>query len=632
MNGRLMDPDIYRGTRMNPPTMSAPLNPLTLTLWNAGTIPAIDGYKQLTPRIPGLDSVIPSFEELSCFHTEWMFVSCNKDDSDTEDSAGPGIYTITVTNGSKQKTIESYCKVTHALDPVRWMQGFYKDSEKGARRVERKAGNPDNQAYVDAFACILFDRVRSEGLSPHFCLTYGAYKGVADIHRWNITDEYDSYRKYRKFWEKRREGNFTLYLEREPYEEDQAEQSEDEDQEDQDDDDDDDDDDDEEQNEEESDGSWDEESITTECRKWFTNTPTSDLHSRAFSYRTDESFDTSDDEEDDSAVKQERSQVILQEHTCELTPCPICSVSAEPLGEELESIQAMDLVGAELESVSIEEWKDDEEETLETVDDSIQIYSEMKDFPVMIIYQEKMDGTFDSLLESLDPDSMSKEEYERQVSAWIFQIIAAISQMQGLFNMTHNDLHTNNIVYTTTKEKYLWYRSKDGRIWKVPTYGILLRIIDFGRSIYTYGGRTFMSDDFARGGDAEGQYSEGVSPNKSFDLCRFSVSAIETLFPEVPDDLPNGRSMSKDGEWEQKETVSPLYNMLWSWLIKDDGTNVLKTKDGSEKYPDFELYIQITEHVHGAIPSDQFGRNGFDEFRMERMPVSSNTPVYSLFD
>ena len=56
---------------------------------------------------------------------------------------------------------------------------------------------------------------------------------------------------------------------------------------------------------------------------------------------------------------------------------------------------------------------------------------------------------------------------------------------QKLFNMTHNDLHTNNIMYINTDKKHLYYKINN-KHYKVPTFGKIFKIIDFGRAIYTF--------------------------------------------------------------------------------------------------------------------------------------------------
>ena len=64
-----------------------------------------------------------------------------------------------------------------------------------------------------------------------------------------------------------------------------------------------------------------------------------------------------------------------------------------------------------------------------------------------------------------------------------------------MFNFTHNDLHTNNIMYVETDTiLILFYNNK---YYKVPTYGKIFKIIDFGRAIYTYKNELMCSDSFS---------------------------------------------------------------------------------------------------------------------------------------
>ena len=53
--------------------------------------------------------------------------------------------------------------------------------------------------------------------------------------------------------------------------------------------------------------------------------------------------------------------------------------------------------------------------------------------------------------------------------------------MQKHYSFTHNDLHINNIMYTSTSKTFLYYKYNN-IYFKVPTYGYLFKIIDFGRS------------------------------------------------------------------------------------------------------------------------------------------------------
>jgi hypothetical protein len=169
----------------------------------------------------------------------------------------------------------------------------------------------------------------------------------------------------------------------------------------------------------------------------------------------------------------------------------------------------------------------------------------------MLIVSEKNTGTMDMLFNPANRELIAADadNWERCWAAWIFQIIAGLSCAQTLLGFTHNDLHTNNIVWAPTTDEWLIYTRRDGTVFKVPTFGKLFRIIDFGRSIFSVNGTMFISDDFRPENDAGGQYrfvplyksaSDPIPPNPSFDLCRLAVSLFEALYPEKPEDKEGG--------------------------------------------------------------------------------------------
>ena len=45
-----------------------------------------------------------------------------------------------------------------------------------------------------------------------------------------------------------------------------------------------------------------------------------------------------------------------------------------------------------------------------------------------------------------------------------------VDSISKVFKFTHNDLHTNNIMYVKTEKKYVCYKYKD-KYYKIPTYG-----------------------------------------------------------------------------------------------------------------------------------------------------------------
>ena len=234
------------------------------------------------------------------------------------------------------------------------------------------------------------------------------------------------------------------------------------------------------------------------------------------------------------------------------------------------------------------------------------IYAYIHDFPVQMIFLEKCDGTLDELFESgLD---------EKHAASALFQVIMTLIVYQRAFNFTHNDLHTNNIMYQNTEKMFLYYKIQ-GVLYKVPTYGKIFKIIDFGRSIYHFQGQRFCSDSFSPGGDAATQYNcepyfnenkPRIEPNNSFDLCRLGTSIFDFIFDI--DDPNHDRKMT------------PLQTTILRWCSDDSGKNVLYKRNGEERYPNFKLYKMIARNVHKHTPQAQLEFPFFKQFRFMGKP------------
>ena len=66
---------------------------------------------------------------------------------------------------------------------------------------------------------------------------------------------------------------------------------------------------------------------------------------------------------------------------------------------------------------------------------------------------EHCENTLDDLIINTDLT------YDEWMSA-LMQIIMTLIVYQKLFSFTHNDLHTNNIMYIQTNKKFLYYHYK----------------------------------------------------------------------------------------------------------------------------------------------------------------------------
>jgi hypothetical protein len=257
-----------------------------------------------------------------------------------------------------------------------------------------------------------------------------------------------------------------------------------------------------------------------------------------------------------------------------------------------------------------EEGEDDEEEILNAT-----IYN----FPVEVIALERCTKTLDDLMVE---DALSDEEWE----AALMQIVLTLATYQKAFAFTHNDLHTNNVMFNETDKKFIYYLFNK-KFYKVPTFGRIFKIIDFGRAIYRFNSKLVCSDSFHKSGDAATQYNCDpyyndkkplVEPNYSFDLCRLGCS----LFDFFIDDIDN-----VDAECKKSRLVAVIVD----WITDDNGRNILYKQSGVDRYPDFKLYKMIARTVHNKVPSQQLLKHTiFTQYEIPQKSVKKSMTVLDI--
>jgi serine/threonine protein kinase len=275
-------------------------------------------------------------------------------------------------------------------------------------------------------------------------------------------------------------------------------------------------------------------------------------------------------------------------------------------------------------------------ESEESLTDKYNCYAILRKMPVLITFLEAQDGVLDAELEACGEES---PERDTKWLAWIFQIVAALAVLQERLGLTHNDLHTNNILWTKTDEEFLYYKwGPSGKHYRVPTYGRVLKVIDFGRAIYMGAERkvAMISSDYYDSNDAAGMYNFGPMaaddepqrmPNRAFDLALFSCSALRSLFYTNPEAVEGGAVLSKEpsvygeGDWIVRASASPLFNLLWTWVVGRDKRSIFETEDGCERWDGFGLYIGLAEHAVAGVPAEQFGKEWTKAFEVAGVSV-----------
>jgi serine/threonine protein kinase len=251
-----------------------------------------------------------------------------------------------------------------------------------------------------------------------------------------------------------------------------------------------------------------------------------------------------------------------------------------------------------------------------------------------------MDSLLD--LEETTDDPLLNESKDERWSAWLFQIISALTVAQYHYGFVHNDLHTNNIMWCGTEEEYLYYKLDAKTFYRVPTYGNLMKIIDFGRASFFLKDRDqlLITDSFDDGNDAAGQYNcppfydkkePRVDPNPSFDLCRLAVSMFDALYPDHPGIKTPEKVVAEEQGRISYESSSELYNILWSWLTDEKGKNILRNPDDSERFPDFDLYKHIGRYAKNSIPRIEAKRPYFEKlYRIEKEKIPRGVKIWEI--
>ena len=214
-----------------------------------------------------------------------------------------------------------------------------------------------------------------------------------------------------------------------------------------------------------------------------------------------------------------------------------------------------------------------------------------------------LDYTLDNYIDNTQ-NNICDEEWK----SILFQICFGLAVAQKQYDFVHNDLHSSNIMFSKTDQKYLYYNFK-GTVFKIPTFGKISKIIDFGRATFNYKNKLFFSDVFKKNGEAEGQYSYpyynslnkcNVKPNKSFDLSRLATTIIEHF-----------------------EENTDIYKLLKLWCMDKYGNFLMDLED------DFNLYRIIAKNVKSAVPKNQINKIIFKEFIVDKSTIDNDFIIFN---
>ena len=483
---------------------------------------------------------------------------------------------LTDTTNRSEKNKEIFVKFSPLLDPVKYLVGKYDYNDVNIFNLPKldnnvchdKVKNVYNSAYTDSFFSFLTSKLLNEHGFIHGLDFYGSYLANLSDYKVNIFDDIE-YLSESAFFNEHKDSLFTV-------------------------------------DEDFYDMICESDSRDRKKRLQFGKEITTNIGIEVIETNNSDNYSTLSDikniEEIDNIVSEDSDEKISRKthSTCSSRSSHTDNSEDEDEDEGEDDDDSGTCSGSESISSSMD---DDEEE---------QIFAHIEDFPVDMICLESCKDTLDSFMlgEDVDPDEWL---------AILMQVIMQLIAYQKVFAFTHNDLHTNNIMYTETDKQYLYY-CFESNYYKVPTYGKIWKIIDFGRAIYKFNGKVICSDSFAPGEDAATQYNcepflnqdkPRLEPNFSFDLCRLGCS----LFDYFDCDLESLTST---------EELDDVQEVIVDWCKDDKNKNILYKKNGEERYPEFKLYKMIARNVHNHKPTDQLEREQFSQYRVSKKKIKKN--------
>jgi hypothetical protein len=490
---------------------------------------------------------------------------------------GPNVGVLTFIEQNEEKSVKAFQKIMPLINPHTWMQYKARPYTPFLWSFQPQTMTiAENQAYVDCVASFMASKLKQSLKSPHFCDWYGGFRAVIDVFNYNLEEDLEDYRFTTWFWKGLDAGEFGICC------------------------------------------------IEKSTGRRLSLDEVKEL------IRPDDEFLHDDTSTEESSSSESETSSLSAE-----------SLHSNLITHRYDALQLEEVasISTDEESVHILKRRSGTSHSgrvsiaSDTSDSSFtELYSfhaELYNMPIAIQYLEYYESTMDGLIEQELYAPINSPAQEIQWLAWLFQVCVACTQLQTKLRLTHNDLHTCNILWKKTDVEFLFYLDSKGRQWKIPTFGYIFSIIDYGRAIFTINNFTIISSDYNDGNDAAGMYNFGpdedpdlprVGPNKSFDLCRLCCSLLRGLFPKNPASKEKGAVLTKEGTWILRETNHPLFNLLWSWLKMKTGENVLEFEDGAEKFPGFDLYAEIAEKVCDAVPESQLGKPVFQQWSINIPP------------
>jgi len=215
-------------------------------------------------------------------------------------------------------------------------------------------------------------------------------------------------------------------------------------------------------------------------------------------------------------------------------------------------------------------------------------------------------------LEKLDFDIFTiKELTELDLiffKSLIFQIYAAVFTMFTMFGVKHNDLHVSNIMFKITNKKFIYYKLGEV-VYKIPTYGFIVKIIDWGRGVYNHNSIKGNNSIFNTNAECENQLiftRINKTPYENYDWMDIVIITQNILynFPDI------------------KEYPS-FYKFLKQQLKTTKGIFI------STQSFNWETYENIAKNKFNINPINIINNTEFNNFITREKHINDN--IYNIY-
>jgi hypothetical protein len=255
---------------------------------------------------------------------------------------------------------------------------------------------------------------------------------------------------------------------------------------------------------------------------------------------------------------------------------------------------------------SIDKITEDDSIPLRVIDKN-GLYLEYKELPCYLLVTEKLTEDISYIEEN------ELLTYEIVLS-FTFQIFSAIITMNTLFGLKHNDLHFGNIMIKKTDKQFLYY-SIGNTYYKIPTYGFIICIFDWGRATYNFNNYIGKNNIFTSSRDCFNQYIYQKINNKGYNTIKLDKNIWTDIVMVSHSILHEFKSVLKD---------TPLEEILLDNITTPDRDQL------DIDLFDWDLYLNITCNKFNIKPKELITNQIYNKFKIKKK-LTKTKHIYNIY-